>query len=61
MENNQEICWTDKFLELRYNCGMNDDQISEHLKNKYGFTDNDFLNLCEQVQNDLEEGSKESG
>jgi hypothetical protein len=42
MKDNQDICWTDKFLELRYNCDMDDDQISEHLKNKYGFTDNEF-------------------
>tara|TARA_R100001163_G_C5037370_1_gene176286 strand:+ start:887 stop:1075 length:189 start_codon:yes stop_codon:yes gene_type:complete len=60
MKDNENICWTEKFLELRYNCDMDDEQIFDHLKNKYGFTDNEFLDLCEQVQNDLEEGSADN-
>ena len=56
----KKINWTDKLLELRYNCDMDDDQILQHLKKKYNLTDDACETILEQVQLDLEEGSAEN-
>tara|TARA_R100001163_G_scaffold65244_2_gene61782 strand:+ start:6923 stop:7123 length:201 start_codon:yes stop_codon:yes gene_type:complete len=55
-----KINWTDKLLELRYNCDMDDEQIIQHLKKKYNLTDDACETILEQVQLDLEEGSAEN-
>ena len=55
-----KINWTDKLLELRYNCDMDDEQILQHLKKKYNLTDDACETILEQVQLDLEEGSAEN-
>ena len=56
----KKINWTDKLLELRYNCDMDDEQILKHLKKKYNLTDDACETILEQVQLDLEEGSAEN-
>lgn len=58
MEN--KIDWTDKLLELRYNCHMDDEQIFQHLQQKYNLTDTECEDLFERVQLDLEEGSADN-
>jgi hypothetical protein len=60
MKDNQNICWTDKLLELRYNCDMDDEQIFQHLQKKYNLTDTECEDLFERVQLDLEEGSADN-
>tara|TARA_R110001599_G_scaffold176816_2_gene368973 strand:+ start:372 stop:623 length:252 start_codon:yes stop_codon:yes gene_type:complete len=46
--------WTEMFLDMRYNCDMNHEQIKAHCLKVHGVNSDEFNTLSEEVETYLE-------